>query len=174
MTAVRVGCGWDIHPLVEGRKLILGGLKFPIIKVCRGSFRFRCLGARHLRRTLGAMGEGDLGRHYPSSDQRFKNISSLKLLEDVVEVAGEGVSPGQCGQYHHCPSAAPEFASGIDATNHRRSVAGRPGSRERKSQKRRRVGCGRTRRGHCRPGRVYDRAGIGACVIQAMDPSRLC
>lgn len=85
MTAMRVGCGWDIHPLVEGRKLILGGLEIPHGKGLQGHSDSDALVHAICDALLGAMGEGDLGRHYPSSDQRFKNISSLKLLEDVVE-----------------------------------------------------------------------------------------
>ncbi len=84
MTAVRVGCGWDIHPLVVGRKLILGGLDIPHHKGLQGHSDSDALVHAICDALLGAMGEGDLGRHYPSSDQRFKNISSLKLLEDVV------------------------------------------------------------------------------------------
>ena len=84
MTAVRVGCGWDIHPLVVGRKLILGGLEIPHDKGLQGHSDSDALVHAICDALLGAMGEGDLGRHYPSSDQRFKNISSLKLLGDVV------------------------------------------------------------------------------------------
>ena len=84
MTGVRVGCGWDIHPLVTGRKLILGGLEIPHHKGLQGHSDSDALVHAICDALLGAMGEGDLGRHYPSSDQRFKNISSLKLLEDVV------------------------------------------------------------------------------------------
>ncbi|MCE3225106.1 MAG: ispF [Nitrospira sp.] len=81
---VRVGCGWDIHPLVEGRKLILGGLEIPHTRGLQGHSDSDALVHAICDALLGAMGEGDLGRHYPSSDQRFKNISSMKLLEDVV------------------------------------------------------------------------------------------
>ena len=84
MTAVRVGCGWDIHPLVVGRKLILGGLEIPHDKGLQGHSDSDALVHAICDALLGAMGEGDLGRHYPSSDQRFKNVSSLKLLGDVV------------------------------------------------------------------------------------------
>jgi 2-C-methyl-D-erythritol 2,4-cyclodiphosphate synthase len=79
-----MGCGWDIHPLVEGRKLILGGLEIPHHKGLQGHSDSDALLHAICDALLGAMGEGDLGRHYPSSDQRFKNISSLTLLEDVV------------------------------------------------------------------------------------------
>lgn len=91
MTAVRVGCGWDIHPMVVGRKLILGGLEIPHHKGLQGHSDSDALVHAICDALLGAMGEGDLGRHYPSSDQRFKNISSLKLLEDVVQkLRGKG------------------------------------------------------------------------------------
>jgi len=85
MTTVRIGCGWDIHPLVPGRKLILGGLEIPHNKGLQGHSDSDALVHAICDALLGAMGEGDLGRHYPSSDMRFKNISSLKLLEDVLE-----------------------------------------------------------------------------------------
>jgi 2-C-methyl-D-erythritol 2,4-cyclodiphosphate synthase len=80
-----VGCGWDIHPLVAGRKLILGGLEIPHSKGLQGHSDSDALVHAICDALLGAMGEGDLGRHYPSSDQRFKDMSSLKLLEDVIE-----------------------------------------------------------------------------------------
>ena len=67
-----------------GRKLILGGLEIPHNKGLQGHSDSDALVHAICDALLGAMGEGDLGRHYPSSDQRFKNISSLKLLEDVV------------------------------------------------------------------------------------------
>ena len=84
MTTVRVGCGWDIHPLVVGRKLILSGLEIPHSKGLQGHSDSDALVHAMCDALLGAMGEGDLGRHYPSSDQRFRDISSLRLLEDVV------------------------------------------------------------------------------------------
>ena len=84
MTMVRMGCGWDIHPLVEGRKLILGGVEIPHSKGLQGHSDSDALVHAICDALLGAMGEGDPERHYPSSDQRFKNISSLKLLEDVL------------------------------------------------------------------------------------------
>jgi len=71
--------------MVPGRKLILGGLEIPHHKGLQGHSDSDALVHAICDALLGAMGEGDLGRHYPSSDQRFKNISSLKLLEDVVQ-----------------------------------------------------------------------------------------
>ena len=89
--AMRVGCGYDIHPLGLGRKLILGGVEVPHSKGLLGHSDSDALVHALCDALLGAMGEGDLGRHYPSSDQRFKDISSLKLLEDVVgKMRGKG------------------------------------------------------------------------------------
>ncbi len=81
---VRIGYGYDVHPLGPGRKLILGGIEVPHGKGLLGHSDSDVLVHAVCDALLGAMGEGDLGRHYPSSDQRYKGISSLKLLEDVV------------------------------------------------------------------------------------------
>ncbi len=80
---MRVGIGYDIHPLGKGRKLILGGLEIPHAQGLIGHSDADALVHAVCDALLGAMGEGDLGRHYPSSDPRYKDISSLKLLEDV-------------------------------------------------------------------------------------------
>lgn len=81
---MRVGFGYDIHPLGKGRKLILGGLDIPHTQGLVGHSDADALVHAVCDALLGAMGEGDLGRHYPSSDPRYKDISSLKLLEDVL------------------------------------------------------------------------------------------
>src|SRR5499433_4255339 len=80
----RVGYGYDVHPLGPGRKLILGGVEIPHSKGLLGHSDSDVLVHAVCDALLGAMGEGDLGRHYPSSDARYKGISSLKLLEDVA------------------------------------------------------------------------------------------
>lgn len=80
----RVGYGYDVHPLGPGRKLILGGIEIPHTKGLLGHSDSDVVVHAVCDALLGAMGEGDLGRHYPSSDQRYKGISSVKLLEDVL------------------------------------------------------------------------------------------
>jgi 2-C-methyl-D-erythritol 2,4-cyclodiphosphate synthase len=80
---MRVGIGYDIHPLGKGRKLILGGLDIQHTQGLIGHSDADALVHAVCDALLGAMGEGDLGRHYPSSDPRYKDISSLRLLEDV-------------------------------------------------------------------------------------------
>ncbi|HKW86154.1 MAG TPA: 2-C-methyl-D-erythritol 2,4-cyclodiphosphate synthase [Nitrospiraceae bacterium] len=81
---MRVGLGYDIHPLGSGRKLILGGVEIPHTQGLVGHSDADALVHAICDALLGAMGEGDLGKHYPSSDQRFKNISSLVLLEEIA------------------------------------------------------------------------------------------
>jgi len=80
---MRVGLGYDIHPLGKGRKLILGGIEIPHSQGLVGHSDADALVHAVCDAMLGAMGEGDLGKHYPSSDPRYKNISSLILLEEV-------------------------------------------------------------------------------------------
>lgn len=81
---MRIGYGYDVHPLGPGRKLILGGVEIPHHTGLQGHSDSDVLVHAVCDALLGAMGEGDLGRHYPSSDPAFKGISSLKLLEDVM------------------------------------------------------------------------------------------
>ena len=80
----RIGYGYDVHPLGPDRKLILGGVEIPHAQGLVGHSDSDVLTHAVCDALLGAMGEGDLGRHYPSSDARYKGISSLKLLEDVM------------------------------------------------------------------------------------------
>lgn len=83
---MRVGIGYDIHRLVPGRKLILGGIEVPHPKGLDGHSDADALTHAVCDALLGAMGEGDLGAHFPASDQRYKDIASLKLLEAVVSL----------------------------------------------------------------------------------------
>ncbi len=81
---MRIGYGYDIHPLAPGRKLILGGVEVPHDKGLVGHSDADALVHAICDAVLGAMGEGDLGKHYPSSDPKYKDISSLALLEDMA------------------------------------------------------------------------------------------
>jgi 2-C-methyl-D-erythritol 2,4-cyclodiphosphate synthase len=80
----RIGYGYDVHPLGADRRLILGGIEVPHTKGLLGHSDSDVLVHAVCDALLGAMGEGDLGRHYPSSNPQYKGISSLKLLEDVM------------------------------------------------------------------------------------------
>ena len=81
---MRVGLGYDIHPLVPGRKLIVGGIEIPYTRGLDGHSDADVLTHAVCDALLGATGEGDLGAHFPASDQRYKDVSSLKLLEAVM------------------------------------------------------------------------------------------
>lgn len=83
---MRVGIGYDIHPLVAGRKLILGGIEIPHAKGLDGHSDADALTHAVCDALLGAMGEGDLGTHFPATDQRYKDIASLKLLDAVAAI----------------------------------------------------------------------------------------
>ncbi len=83
---MRVGIGYDIHPLAAGRKLILGGVEIPHAKGLQGHSDADALTHAVCDALLGAMGEGDIGTHFPASDPRYKDIASLKLLAEVVSM----------------------------------------------------------------------------------------
>jgi 2-C-methyl-D-erythritol 2,4-cyclodiphosphate synthase len=88
---LRVGFGYDAHALVEGRKLILGGVNVPFERGLQGHSDADVLCHAVGDALLGAAGLGDLGSHFPDDDVHFKDISSLKLLEQVCTlVAGGG------------------------------------------------------------------------------------
>ncbi|MGH7232117.1 MAG: 2-C-methyl-D-erythritol 2,4-cyclodiphosphate synthase [Nitrospiraceae bacterium] len=86
---MRVGLGYDIHPLGKGRKLILGGVDIPHTQGLVGHSDADALVHAVCDALLGAMGEADLGRHYPSSDPRYKDMSSLRMLDDVAGLLGK-------------------------------------------------------------------------------------
>jgi 2-C-methyl-D-erythritol 2,4-cyclodiphosphate synthase len=81
---VRVGIGYDVHRLVSGRKLILGGVDIPFEKGLLGHSDADVLTHAICDAILGALGIGDIGQHFPDSDPDYKGISSLILLGYVV------------------------------------------------------------------------------------------
>ena len=80
---MRVGIGYDIHRLKEGQPLILGGVQVPHTHGLDGHSDADALTHAVCDAVLGAMGEGDLGSLYPSSDPRWKDMNSLDMLEGV-------------------------------------------------------------------------------------------
>lgn len=82
----RVGIGFDAHPLTAGRPLILGGVEVPFNRGLAGHSDGDVLVHAIMDALLGAAGLGDKGTHFPSSDPRFKNASSLGLLSAVAEL----------------------------------------------------------------------------------------
>lgn len=86
---LRIGMGYDVHRLVEGRKLILGGVEVPHIMGLDGHSDADVLLHAIKDALLGAAALGDIGRHFPDTDIRYKGISSLLLLERVKEIIAE-------------------------------------------------------------------------------------
>ena len=84
---IRVGFGYDVHRLVEGRPLILGGVKIPYVKGLLGYSDADVLTHAVIDAILGAVGKGDIGRHFPDSDPAYKGADSLFLLKKVVKIA---------------------------------------------------------------------------------------
>ena len=81
---MRIGFGYDVHPLVEDRKLILGGVEIPFEKGLEGHSDADVLLHAICDGILGALGEGDIGKHFPNTDPQFKGISSVQLLRAVA------------------------------------------------------------------------------------------
>lgn len=86
---MRVGLGYDVHKLVEGRDLILGGVKVPYDKGLLGHSDADVLVHAIMDALLGAAALGDIGQHFPDSDPQYKGISSMKLLEHVGNLLDE-------------------------------------------------------------------------------------
>ena len=80
---MRIGMGYDVHKLTEGRKLIIGGVEIPYEKGLLGHSDADVLLHAIMDALLGAAALGDIGRHFPDTDPAYKGISSLKLLEHV-------------------------------------------------------------------------------------------
>ena len=80
---MRIGSGYDVHKLVEKRKLILGGVEIPYEKGLLGHSDADALIHAIMDALLGAAALGDIGKHFPDSDDNFKNISSLVVLQNV-------------------------------------------------------------------------------------------
>jgi 2-C-methyl-D-erythritol 2,4-cyclodiphosphate synthase len=83
---MRVGIGYDSHKLVDGRKLILGGMEIPFEKGLSGHSDADVLCHAIIDSLVGALGLGDIGKHFPDSDPQWKDASSIQLLRQVVEL----------------------------------------------------------------------------------------
>lgn len=86
---MRVGMGYDVHKLVEGRDLILGGVKIPHTLGLLGHSDADVLLHAIMDALLGAAALGDIGKHFPDTDPQYKGISSIKLLEHVRDLISE-------------------------------------------------------------------------------------
>lgn len=86
---MRIGCGYDVHRLTEDRALILGGVDIPYELGLAGHSDADVLLHAIMDALLGAAALGDIGKHFPDTDERYKGISSLKLLETVADLLAE-------------------------------------------------------------------------------------
>jgi len=86
VTDMRIGMGYDVHKLVEGRDMIIGGVKIPYEKGLLGHSDADVLLHAISDALLGAAALGDIGKHFPDSDPAYKGISSLLLLQRVGEL----------------------------------------------------------------------------------------
>lgn len=106
----RIGQGFDVHQLIEGRPLILGGITIPYEKGLLGHSDADVLLHTVTDAVLGAIGEGDIGRHFPDTDPEFKDADSAKLLEHVwslVESRGYELVNADCTIIAQRPKMAP-------------------------------------------------------------------
>jgi 2-C-methyl-D-erythritol 4-phosphate cytidylyltransferase/2-C-methyl-D-erythritol 2,4-cyclodiphosphate synthase len=113
-TAMKIGHGFDAHQLVEDRKLILGGVEIPYHLGLAGHSDADVLTHALMDAILGALGAGDIGRHFPDSDASYRGADSIKLLGHVMELArAQHMLLGNCDLTIICqqPKLAPYLAA---------------------------------------------------------------
>lgn len=86
---LRIGHGYDVHRLTEGRRLVLGGVYIPFEKGADGHSDADVLVHAIMDSILGALALGDIGQHFPDTDDRYKDADSIKLLKTVIVIAAE-------------------------------------------------------------------------------------
>ena len=86
---IRCGIGYDIHRLAEGRKLILGGIEITYARGLEGHSDADVLSHAIADALLGAIGAGDIGQHFPNTDESIRGISSIEILKRVTELLAE-------------------------------------------------------------------------------------
>ncbi len=114
---MRVGHGYDVHPLVAGRALILGGVRIPHAKGLAGHSDADALIHAVCDACLGAAALGDIGRHFPDSDARYKDIDSRALLRAVralIANAGWRVENVDATIVAEAPRLAPHFPAMVE------------------------------------------------------------
>lgn len=84
---MRIGAGYDSHRLVEGRKLIIGGVDIPFEKGLAGHSDGDVLAHAIIDAIIGALGLGDIGKHFPDTDETYRGISSILLLRHAIKLA---------------------------------------------------------------------------------------
>ncbi|MGN9165769.1 2-C-methyl-D-erythritol 2,4-cyclodiphosphate synthase [Tissierellaceae bacterium HCP3S3_D8] len=110
---MRIGFGFDVHKMVEGRKLIIGGVDIPYEKGLLGHSDADVLIHSIMDSILGALALGDIGKHFPDTDPKYKDISSMILLENVYNIMkDEGYMIGNIDST--VAAQSPKLASYID------------------------------------------------------------
>jgi 2-C-methyl-D-erythritol 2,4-cyclodiphosphate synthase len=110
----RIGEGWDIHALVPGRKLLIGGIEIPFDRGLLGHSDADVLLHAITDALLGAAGLGDIGKHFPDTDERFKGADSVVLLTEAARrVREQGFQIGNVDST--VITQAPKLAPHIDA-----------------------------------------------------------
>lgn len=104
---MRIGFGYDSHRLAEGRDFILGGVKIPFEKGLLGHSDADVLTHAVIDALLGATANKDIGRHFPDTDNKYKGVSSVKLLSRVMETLGHRVINIDCTVLAQRPKLSP-------------------------------------------------------------------
>jgi 2-C-methyl-D-erythritol 2,4-cyclodiphosphate synthase len=121
-TRYRVGNGFDFHPLEAGRRLVLGGVEIKHDQGLRGHSDADVAAHALANAILGAIGAGDLGRHFPDNDPRYKDANSIALLEAVWKLAsGQGWRLGNADLTIF--AEAPKLKPYLDAMRERLAAA---------------------------------------------------
>jgi 2-C-methyl-D-erythritol 2,4-cyclodiphosphate synthase len=142
MTNIRIGEGWDIHALVEGRKLMLGGVEIPHTKGLLGHSDADALLHAITDALLGAAAMGDIGTHFPDTDAAFKGADSAMLLQEAARrVRAQGFEIGNVDStvVAQAPKLAPHIGAmresiaralsvGVDQVNVKAKTAEKMGS----------------------------------------------
>lgn len=111
---MRVGLGYDVHKLVEGRNLIIGGVDIPHEKGLLGHSDADVLIHAVMDSILGALALGDIGKHFPDTDGKYKGADSMKLLEfvyNLINEKGYGIANIDCTIIAQSPKMAPHIQS---------------------------------------------------------------
>ncbi len=109
---MRIGIGYDVHKLVENRDLIIGGVNVPHEKGLLGHSDADVLTHAVMDSILGALALGDIGKHFPDTDERFKGADSIKLLEHVytlITEMGYKINNIDCTIIAQSPKMAPHI-----------------------------------------------------------------
>jgi 2-C-methyl-D-erythritol 2,4-cyclodiphosphate synthase len=121
-TAFSIGEGWDLHALVPGRKLIIGGVEVPFERGLLGHSDADVLAHAVIDALLGAAALGDIGRHFPDTDERFRGADSMVLLTETARRVRE--QGWQIGNVDSTVIAqAPKLAPHVDAMRGRIAAA---------------------------------------------------